>query len=182
MSEKMTSGAPQSSRSGSYSSNPASVPRYMHYITIGGMPSIVHSGHGRKGRPTQHENSSNNYSSSRAAHKRAVSRILRRRQEIRRPLIGSEQRRRDKLRVSYYRLKNAVPTQNRGRVSHPRPSKMAVLDRAATHINSLAKGQQQLLAKIREVEEEAARLRQANEALALTVVVGQHLTVAPTPP
>ena len=84
----------------------------------------------------------------------------RRRQEIRRPLIGSEQWRRDKVRVSYRRLKNAVPTHNFGRVSRPRPSKMALLDRAATHINSLTKDQQQLLAKIREVEEEAARLRQ----------------------
>ena len=76
MCEKMASGATQSSCSGSYSSNPGSVPRYMHYITIGGMPSVVHSGHGRKDRPTQHETSSNSYSSSRAAHKRAVSRIL----------------------------------------------------------------------------------------------------------
>lgn len=95
--------------------------------------------------------------------------LSRRRQEIRRPLIGSEQRRRDKLRMSYHRLKNAVPTHNLGRVPCPRPSKMALLDRAATRINSLEKGQQQLLAKIREVEEEAARLRQCVHSELLNV-------------
>jgi hypothetical protein len=102
-------------------------------------------------------------------------------QEIRRPRTGPEQRRRDKLRSSYHRLKNAVPTHGLSLASHPRPRKIALLDCAATRINSLEKSRQQLLAKIREVEEEAARLRQANEALALNAV-GHRLTVAPTPP
>jgi hypothetical protein len=45
-------------------------------------------------------------------------------------------------------------------MSHPRPTKIALLDRAATRINSLEMSRQQLLAKIQEEEEEAARLRQ----------------------
>lgn len=151
-----TSDAPGSSR-GSYSSNPRSV----RYNPIGGVPSVAHSGSSeRKVRPTKHEDPTDNSS---PAHNRAARRALRR-QEIRRPQIGSEQRRRDdELRASCHRLKNAVPAHG----SHQqRPSKIALLDRATSRINCLEKGRQQLLAKIREVEEEAARLRQANEAFA----------------
>lgn len=140
---------------------------------------MVHSGRRRKSRLTKLGNSTSNYNS---AHNRAASRALRRRQEIRRLHIGPEQRRRDKLTASYHRLKNAVPSQGLCRVSRPRPTKMALLECATDCINSLEKSRQQLLAKILEVEEEAARLRQAaNEALSLSVV-GQNLTVAPTPP
>lgn len=125
---------------------------------------------------------------------------------MRRLYIGPEQRRRDKLTASYHRLKNAVPSQGLCRVSRPRPSKMALLECATDRINSLEKNRQQLIAKILEVEAEAARLRQCvhsellcvdlmtqrsranNEAIneAYEVfslsVVGQNLTVAPTLP
>ena len=84
----------------------------------------------------------------------------RRRQEIRRPHVRLEQRMRDKFRASYYRLKNAVPTHGLSLVSHPQPTKVALLDHAVTRIDLLEQSRQQLLAKIREVEEEAARLRQ----------------------
>lgn len=84
----------------------------------------------------------------------------RRLQEIRRPQTGPGQRRRDELRASYHRLKSAVPRHGVSIVPHPRPSKIALLDRAATRIDSLEKSRQDLLAKIREVEEEATRLRQ----------------------
>jgi len=153
----------------------------MCYNPIGGVPSVLHSGRRRKGRPSKRESSTNNYSSSSAGHRRAASRVLRRRQEIRRPHVGLEKRRRDKLRPSYYRLKNAVPTHGPSLVSHPQPAKTALLDRAATRISSLELSRQQLLKKIREVEEEAARFRQANEALALSVL-GRHPVVAPSPP
>lgn len=86
--------------------------------------------------------------------------LSRRCHEIRHPHLGPEQRRRDELRASYHCLRNAVPAHDIGLVSHPRPTKIALLDRAATRINSLEMSHQQLLAKIREVEEEAARLRQ----------------------
>jgi len=179
--ERMTSGAPRSSRSRSHSSNLASVPRSMRYISFGGVPSVAHSGRRRSRRPTKLENSTNNDGGSSPAHNRAASRALRRLQQIRRPQTGPEQRRRDDLRASYHRLKTAVPTHGLSLVSHPRPSKIALLDRAATRINSLETSRQQLLAKIREVEEEAARLRQVNEALASSAV-GQPLAVVPTPP
>ncbi|KAF8274685.1 hypothetical protein EI94DRAFT_1712882 [Lactarius quietus] len=173
--EKMASGAPRSSCSRIYSSNLAAIPRSMPYNPFSGVSPVVHSG-----RLTKPKNTTNKASGSRPAHNRAVFRALRR-QEIRRPHVGPEQRRRDELRASYHRLKNAVPTQGVGHVSRPRPTKIALLDRAATRINSLEESRQQLLTKIREVEVEAARLRQANEALALSVV-GQHPTVVLTPP
>jgi hypothetical protein len=177
-SEDMTSGALQSSRSGFFTSNLTSVPRSMRYNPIGGVPSVLHSGRWRKGRPTKRKNSTNYHNSSSAVHMRAASRVLRR-QEIHRPHVGVERRRRDKLKASYHRLKNVVPTHGFSLVSHPPPTKIALLDRAATRIDSLEKSRQQLLAKIREVEEGAARLREANEALALSVL-GHHPVVAPS--
>ncbi|KAF8274687.1 hypothetical protein EI94DRAFT_1695822 [Lactarius quietus] len=180
MSSDQASDVPPSSGSGFPLSDLFSVPRSMHYNSIGGVPSVVFLGRERKGRPTKHENSTINHSISSLGRNRAASRVLRR-QEIRRLHIAPEQRRRDKLRASYHRLRKAVPTHDLGRVSRPRPTKIAVLVGAATRINSLEESQQQLLAKIREVEEEAARLRQANEALALSGV-GQYPAVAPTSP
>lgn len=153
----------------------------MRYNPIGGMPSVLHSGRWRKGRPTKRKNSTYYHNISSAVHRRAASRVLRRRQEIRRPHVGPELRSRDKLKVSYHRLKNVVPTHGFSLVSHPPPTKIALLDRAATRIDSLEKSREQLLAKIREVEEEATRLRQANEALALSTL-GHHPVIAPSPP
>lgn len=177
--EEITSGALKCSYSRSQSSYRVPFPRSMRYTPFSGVPS--HSGRGRKGRPTKHKNSTNIAGGSGPVQNRAAPRALRRFHEIRRPYVGPEQRRRDELRASYHRLKNAVPTHGLGLVSHPRPTKTALLDRAATRINSLEMSRQQLLAKIREVEEEAVRLRQANEALALSAV-GQRPAAASTPP
>ncbi|KAI9454752.1 hypothetical protein BJY52DRAFT_1224945 [Lactarius psammicola] len=157
--EKITSGAPRSSRPGSYSSSLTSVPRSMSNNPIGCIPSVVHSGRGRKGRPTKHEDSTDNDSDPSLAHTRAAPRAPRH-QEARRPRIGSERRRRGELRASYHRLKDTAPTHGLSPRSHQRPpSKIALLDHATACIDSLEKSRQQLLAKIREVEEEADRLR-----------------------
>jgi len=72
--EKTTSGAPRGSRSGSHSSNLTSVPRSMRYNPIGCVPSVVHSGRGRKGRPMKHEDSTDNDSDSNPEHNRAAPR------------------------------------------------------------------------------------------------------------
>ncbi|KAH9170647.1 hypothetical protein EDB89DRAFT_1976857 [Lactarius sanguifluus] len=115
------------------------------------------------------------------AHDHAAFHSLGRRQEIHHLQIESEQRRRDELRASYLRLKVAVPTHGLGPGSHQKLSKVILLDRATTSINSLEKSRQQLLARIREVEEEGVRLRQANEALALSSVA-ERPAPAPPPP
>ncbi|KAH9038151.1 hypothetical protein EDB84DRAFT_1102921 [Lactarius hengduanensis] len=177
--EMASSGTSRSSGSGSYSSDLTSVPRSMRYNPI--TPSVVRSGRGRNGRPTKHGDPTNNDRDPIPAHGHATSPFdfshctydvptSRRRQEIHRLQIESKQRRRDELRASYLRLEDAVPTHGLGLGSHQKLSKVGLLDRATTSINSLEKSRQQLLAKIREVEEEGVRLRQANEALALSSV------------
>ncbi|KAH9015267.1 hypothetical protein EDB83DRAFT_2440211 [Lactarius deliciosus] len=178
--EMASSGTSRSSGSGSYSSDLTSVPRSMRYNPIGVAPSVVRSGRGRNGRPTKHGDPTNNDRDPIPVHSRAASHSLRR-QEIHRLQIESEQRRHDELRASYLRLKDAVPTHGIGLGSHQKLSKVVLLDRATTSINSLEKSRQQLLAKIREVEEEGVRLRQANEALALSSVAERPVP-APAPP
>ncbi|KAN0138792.1 hypothetical protein V8E53_003180 [Lactarius tabidus] len=178
ISEKNNSGALQCSHSGPQSSYHVSARRSMRYTPFSGVPS--HSSRGRKGRLTKHKDSTNTAGSSGPVQNRAASHALRF-QEIRRLHVGPEQQRRNELRASYHRLKNAVPTHGIDLMSHPRPTKIALLDRAATRINSLEMSRQQLLAKIQEVEEEAARLRQANEELALSPV-SQRSAAASTPP
>ncbi|CAE7160886.1 unnamed protein product [Rhizoctonia solani] len=87
--------------------------------------------------------------------------VSRRREEIRRQRIESEQRRRDDLREGFARLKDVLP------VSNQKGSKMALLDRATSHIRYLEAMQQQMQAKLTSSEMEVNRLRQINEALML---------------
>lgn len=83
------------------------------------------------------------------------------REEIRRQRIESEQRRRDELREGYRRLKDALPSSNQ------KSSKVALLDRAVTHIRYMEMTRQQLQARLNAAEMETQRLRQVNEALML---------------
>ncbi|CAE6454239.1 hypothetical protein RSOLAG1IB_06700 [Rhizoctonia solani AG-1 IB] len=87
--------------------------------------------------------------------------VSRRREEIRRQRIESEQRRRDDLREGFARLKDVLP------VSNQKGSKMALLDRATSHIRYLEAMQQQMQTKLTSSEMEVNRLRQINEALML---------------
>ncbi|KDQ14003.1 hypothetical protein BOTBODRAFT_145891 [Botryobasidium botryosum FD-172 SS1] len=86
----------------------------------------------------------------------------RRREEIRRQRIESEQRRRDELREGYRRLKDVLP------VSNQKSSKVSLLDRATTHIKLLETQHQQMALKIAELEMETNRLRGVNETLMLS--------------
>lgn len=83
------------------------------------------------------------------------------REEIRKQRIESEQRRRDELREGYRRLKDALPSSNQ------KSSKVALLDRAVTHIRYMEMSRQQLQARLNAAENETQRLRQVNEALML---------------
>ena len=76
----------------------------------------------------------------------ASDRHLSRRGKIRRQRLEMEQSRRDELRDSYLRLKDALP------VSNTTP-KALLLDRATDHIKSLE-------LRVQQAENEAARLRQ----------------------
>ncbi|KAF8598216.1 hypothetical protein BDV93DRAFT_342358 [Ceratobasidium sp. AG-I] len=87
--------------------------------------------------------------------------VSRRREEIRRQRIESEQRRRDDLREGFARLKDVLP------VSNQKGSKMALLDRATSHVRYLEAMQQQMQSKLTASEMEVNRLRQINEALML---------------
>ena len=78
----------------------------------------------------------------------------RRREEIRRQRIESEQRRRDELREGYRRLKDSLP------VSNQKSSKVSLLDRATTHIKYLEMTQSQLSMRLQQAESETQRLRQ----------------------
>jgi len=78
----------------------------------------------------------------------------RRREEIRRQRIESEQRRRDELREGYRRLKDSLP------VSNQKSSKVSLLDRATTHIKYLEMTQSQLSMRLQQAEAETQRLRQ----------------------
>lgn len=107
-------------------------------------------------------------------HPLSISRVTqRRREEIRRQRIESEQRRRDELREGYRRLKDVLP------VSNQKSSKVSLLDRgmcssighrlsfcllipffpATTHIKLLETQHQQMAMKIAELEMETNRLR-----------------------
>jgi hypothetical protein len=77
----------------------------------------------------------------------------RRREEIRRQRIESEQRRRDELREGYRRLKDSLP------VSNQKSSKVSLLDRATTHIKYLEMTQSQLSMRLQQAEAETQRLR-----------------------
>jgi hypothetical protein len=94
-----------------------------------------------------------------ATHETSVSK---RREEVRKQRIESEQRRRDELRDGYRRLKDVLP------VSNQKSSKVSLLDRATTHIRQLEMTQTHMIMKINELESETARLRNVNETLMLS--------------
>ena len=77
----------------------------------------------------------------------------RRREEIRRQRIESEQRRRDELREGFRRLKDSLP------VSNQKSSKASLLDRATTYIKYLEMTQSQLSMRLQQAESETQRLR-----------------------
>ncbi|KAF9512741.1 hypothetical protein BS47DRAFT_1372713 [Hydnum rufescens UP504] len=88
--------------------------------------------------------------------------VTKRREEVRRQRIESEQRRRDELRDGYRRLKDVLP------VSNQKSSKVSLLDRATTHIRQLEMAQAHMIMKINELESETNRLRNVNETLMLS--------------
>lgn len=88
--------------------------------------------------------------------------INKRREEIRRQRIESEQRRRDELREGYRKLKDVLP------VSNQKSSKVSLLDRATLHIKYLELTQQQLQQRLQSAEMETQRLRLVNEKLSLS--------------
>ncbi|KZT57819.1 hypothetical protein CALCODRAFT_266142 [Calocera cornea HHB12733] len=93
----------------------------------------------------------------------------RRREEIRKQRIESEQRRRDELREGYRRLKDVLP------VSSQKSSKVSLLDRATQHIRTIEQQNENLQIKLSQTESELARLRQINETLMMrSVDVGRH--------
>ncbi|KZV69716.1 hypothetical protein PENSPDRAFT_675975 [Peniophora sp. CONT] len=84
---------------------------------------------------------------------------MNRREEVRRQRIESEQRRRDELRDGYRRLKDVLP------ISNQKSSKVALLDRATTHIRFIELTHSQLQTRLQQAEEETQRLRKLNERL-----------------
>ncbi|KAG9091774.1 hypothetical protein FRC06_000383 [Ceratobasidium sp. 370] len=106
--------------------------------------------------------------------------VQRRREEIRKQRIESEQRRRDELRDGYRRLKDVLP------VSNQKSSKVSLLDRATSHIKYLEMMQHQLQTSLTQSDIEVARLRQVNEALMLSSAerrgAAQSASSQPAPP
>ncbi|KAH7107098.1 hypothetical protein BKA62DRAFT_228461 [Auriculariales sp. MPI-PUGE-AT-0066] len=84
-----------------------------------------------------------------------------RKDEVRRQRIESEQRRRDELREGYRKLKEVLPASNQ------KASKVSLLDRATMHIRYLEITQQQLQARVQQAELETQRLRLVNEKMML---------------
>jgi len=96
--------------------------------------------------------------------------ITRRREEIRKQRIESEQRRRDELREGYAKLKHTLP------VSNQKSSKVSLLDRAVMYIRQLEANQTTLQTRLNSAEEELKRQRDVNEGLMRTLTE-QHRTV-----
>jgi len=96
--------------------------------------------------------------------------ITRRREEIRKQRIESEQRRRDELREGYAKLKHTLP------VSNQKSSKVSLLDRAVMYIRQLEANQTTLQTRLNSVEDELKRQRDVNEGLMRTLTE-QHRTV-----
>ncbi|KAK0198784.1 hypothetical protein F5146DRAFT_106796 [Armillaria mellea] len=84
-----------------------------------------------------------------------------RKEATRRQRIEAEQRRRDELRDGYAKLKDVLP------VSNQKSSKVSLLDRATQYISSLEKTNQDLQARITQLEQEMQRLRSLNEKMSL---------------
>lgn len=98
--------------------------------------------------------------------------IQKRREEIRRQRIESEQRRRDELREGYRKLKDVLP------VSNQKSSKVSLLDRATLHIKYLEMTQSQLHSRLQAAEMETQRLRLVNEKLMLGAAEHNQQAVA----
>ncbi|KAG8906067.1 hypothetical protein FRB99_007655 [Tulasnella sp. 403] len=101
-----------------------------------------------------------------------ISVVAKRREEIRRQRIESEQRRRDELRDGYRKLKEVLPASNQ------KSSKVSLLDRATTHIRYLELTTAQMVQKVAELEAETARLRQVNETLMLSAAERSRIAAA----
>ncbi|KZV84303.1 hypothetical protein EXIGLDRAFT_776685 [Exidia glandulosa HHB12029] len=86
---------------------------------------------------------------------------VKRKEDVRKQRIESEQRRRDELREGYRKLKDVLPSSNQ------KSSKVSLLDRATLHIKYLEMTQQQLQARLQAAEMETQRLRLVNEKMML---------------
>ncbi|KAG8761530.1 hypothetical protein FRC14_002717 [Serendipita sp. 396] len=86
----------------------------------------------------------------------------RRREDIRKQRIESEQRRRDELREGYNRLKSALPPSNQ------KSSKASILERATVCITDLNHKTSTLAVRCEELEAELRRVRVLNETLMLS--------------
>ncbi|KAL0951719.1 hypothetical protein HGRIS_008395 [Hohenbuehelia grisea] len=84
-----------------------------------------------------------------------------RKEATRRQRIEAEQRRRDELRDGYAKLKDVLP------VSNQKSSKVSLLERATNHIAALEKANEEMEARINELEKEMQRLRAINEKISL---------------
>jgi hypothetical protein len=106
----------------------------------------------------------------------------RRREDIRKQRIESEQRRRDELREGYNRLKQALPPSNQ------KSSKASILERATVCITDLNQKTSSLASRVEELEAELRRVRVLNETLMLSAAehrfaaaqAGVHLPVSYT--
>jgi hypothetical protein len=94
----------------------------------------------------------------------------RRREDIRRQRIESEQRRRDELREGYNRLRAALPPSNQ------KSSKASILERATVCITDLNHKTTTLGGRVDELEAELRRVRVLNETLMLSAA--EHRTAA----
>lgn len=94
----------------------------------------------------------------------------RRREDIRRQRIESEQRRRDELREGYNRLRAALPPSNQ------KSSKASILERATVCITDLNHKTTNLAGRVEELEAELRRVRVLNETLMLSAA--EHRTAA----
>ncbi|KAG6846072.1 hypothetical protein H0H87_006436 [Tephrocybe sp. NHM501043] len=84
-----------------------------------------------------------------------------RKEATRRQRIEAEQRRRDELRDGYAKLKDVLP------VSNQKSSKVSLLERATNHITTLERINQELQARLTELDAEMVRLRAINEKISL---------------
>jgi len=94
----------------------------------------------------------------------------RRREDIRKQRIESEQRRRDELREGYNRLKSALPPSNQ------KSSKASILERATVCITDLNQKTSSLAARVEELEVELRRVRVLNETLMLSAAEHRFAT------
>lgn len=162
---RSATGSPGSSNSHSFGYGSGLVHRSSRGIYTRGM--AERSGHKRRGSASMRMADEDSYGSDDGESELGLNNmptdvvVSRRREEIRRQRIESEQRRRDDLREGFARLKDVLP------VSNQKGSKMALLDRATSHVRYLEVMQQQLQAKLTASEMEVTRLRQINEALML---------------